>query len=165
MLSQSETESIFRDFIPEDVQIEFVPLDKFIESALDNTFIQMQVAAGIYTEENIYTDFLSPACAYSQFRRLELCFPLMVGLADGVDDTLTTAFLTNMAMHEAHHFETNHIPTSGHEHALSELECIAATADKDPVLQAKASQFENESPIFQKVFARIADLQKEMVTG
>jgi hypothetical protein len=160
MLSVPEVESIFRDYVPEDVHIEFVDRVTFIRSALNNTFVQMQIEVGIYDEKNIYTDFLSPACAYSARKRLELCYDLMVDQAAGVDDSLTTAYLTAMALHEAHHFHVNHAPSGPEEQALAELECIAETKAKDPALEARAQEFERNSAVYKRVYERIAEIQK-----
>jgi hypothetical protein len=165
MLSQVEVESIFRDYIAEEVKIEFVDRVTFIRSALDNPFIKMQIQVGIYDEKNIYADFLGPACAYVGQRRLELCYDLMVDHAAGVADDLTTAYITAMAMHEAHHFETDHVPTDAEGHALSELECIAATKAKDPALEARAQEFERKSSVYKRVYERIAEIQKERIQG
>lgn len=160
MLSQPEVESIFRDHLPVDVEIEFVDRAAFIRTAMEHSFIQKQIEVGIYDERNIYTDFLSPACSYSQFKRLELCYDLMVDHAVGVSDDLTTAYLTAMAMHEAHHFHTDHVPGDAEAHALAELECIAETKRKDPALEARAQEFERMSPVYKRVYERIAEIQR-----
>lgn len=160
MLSQEAVETIFRTHVPDHVSIEFIDRVTFIRTALDHSFIRQQIEVGVYTEQSIYRDFLSPACSYSQFNRLELCYDLMVDHAEGVDDDLTEAYITAMAMHEAHHFHTNHVPTSADEHALAELECIAVTKAKDPALEAKAQQFERQSPVYKRVYERIAEIQR-----
>lgn len=163
MLSQSEVERIFRDHLPDDVAIEWIDRAAFIRTAMEHSFIKQQIAVGIYNERNIYTDFLSPACSYSQFKRLELCYDLMVDHAEGVTDDLTTAYLTAMALHEAHHFHTDHVPGNAEEHALAELACIAETKAKDPALEARAQEFERMSPVYKRVYERIAELQKARI--
>lgn len=165
MLSQAEVLNIFRTYIPEGIEVVFIDRAEFIRSALFNPFIQKQIEVGVYTEKNIYKDFLGPACAFSQSKRLELCYDLMADHAEGVDDELTIAYLTAMALHEAHHFHIDHMPGSAEEHALSELECIAATKQKDPALEARAQEFERNSPVYSRVYERIAALQKAMIKG
>lgn len=164
MLSQAEVESIFRDYLPEDVEVLFVERAAYIRTALQHSFIQKQIEIGIYTDSNIYDDFLSPACSYTLRKEVEVCYDLIVDHAQGVADDLTLAYVTAMASHEAHHFHEEHKPSTADEHALTELACIAATKAKDPALEAKAQEFERMSPVYKKVYLRIAELQKAMMT-
>lgn len=165
MLNKVEVLDLFRQYIPDTIDIVWVDPDTYIDRALEHPFIQAQISVGVYDEENIYEDFLSPACSFSQFNRLELCYELMASHGDGVDDRLTRAYLTIMALHEAHHFHTKRVPSGVEEHGHSELECIAVTAANHPEMEALSQEFENASPVFQRVYARIAHLQKERVKG
>lgn len=165
MLSQTQVESIFREWIPADVTIVFAGRAEFIRSALDNPFIKMQIEIGIYDESNIYTDFLSPACAYTMTKRLVLCYDLMVDHAVDVPDDLTVAYLTTMAIHEAHHFEEDCRPGSAEQHAASESACIAATQTKDPALAARTEEFEALSAVYQRVYERITEIQNRRKYG
>ena len=165
MLSQSEVYEIFAKHVPDHVDVLMVPVDDYIGRALEHSFIQRQIDVGIYTEENIFTDFLSPACSYRQFDRLEVCYDLIAAHAEGVSDELTVSYLTNMAVHEAHHFHEDHpIPVGATQHALVELACIELTAAQDPALNAKVQQFEQESPVYRRVYERIAVIKEAMAT-
>lgn len=164
MLSKSEVHSLFREHVPDEVLIVWVDPETYINRAMQHPFIQAQMDIGIYNEENIFTDFLSPACSYTQAGRLELCYDLLAASAEGVDEELTRAYLTMMALHEAHHFHVNAQPQNAQAHGHSELECIAATAASNPEVEALSQEFENVSPVFQRVYARIADIQRERIT-
>lgn len=165
MLSQDEVGSIFHDHLPIDVDVVFVERAAYIRSALEHSFIRKQIEVGIYTEKNIYDDFLSAACSYKGRKEVEVCYDLLVAHAEGVDDDLTTAYVTAMALHEAHHFHEDHpVPQTADEHALTELACIAATKENDPALEAKAQEFERKSAVYKRVYERIAELQKARIT-
>lgn len=166
MLSKAAIEHIFREYLPEDVKVMFVNRVEYIRRALDHPFILSQIQIGIYTEESIYTDFLSPACAYTGRRELEVCAELLEDHADGVPDDLTEAYIRAMAMHEAHHFHEEHEkPSTAEQHALTELACIKATKEKNPALEALAQEFERTSPVYVRVYARIAALHQKAMTN
>lgn len=164
MLNKSEVHDLFRQHVPDDVKIVWMDLETYVVRAIEHPFIQAQIELGIYNDINIFTDFLSPACSYSQSGRLEICYDLLVAHAEGVDETLTRAYLTMMALHEAHHFHVNEVPSGAEAHGHSELECIAETAAENPEIEALSQEFENVSPVFQRVYARIADIQREKMT-
>ena len=156
MLTQLEVMEIFRTHVPDGVDIYFVPAKDFITTALNNPYIQKQVEIGIYTPDNIWMDFLSPACSYSQFNRLEVCYDLLKNHAVGVDDEdLIRAYIVMMAVHEAHHFHVNHTPTNVEEHAEAEAACLRETTENFPDLSKKAAEFEAQSLTYKRVYDRI----------
>lgn len=153
--SKTEVQDIFEFFMPDAVQTRFVSREEFIQSALGNPYIIHQINLGIYTVENIWTDFLSAACSYSSLGYVEVCYDLIVAHSEGVDDDLTRAYVTLMAAHEAHHFHVNHVPDSVQEHAQAEVDCLHETMRAHPELSMQVEQFEAASPVYQRVYDRM----------
>jgi hypothetical protein len=142
MLTKRECVKIFKDHLPKDAQIKVVKSRDFVAQALAHRFIQTQIHVGIYSEENIHTDFLSCAVTYTSMNRMDFCYEQFLLQAEGVDDATARAYLTHVALHEAHHFHTRCAPVSVSDHAHAELKCIEDVARAFPEVTSAAKAFE-----------------------
>lgn len=161
MISEDLVADIFRQYIPEQVHLVFVNRDKFITDSLGNDFIREQIRVGIYSEDNIWDDFLCAAKAYSLLCRVEVCIELIEQLTEGLDDELTGAFIHWTAAHEAHHFEDSHMIPSADPRAQArhEQDCNALVSARYPELEARMTQVEENSSVYKRVYARIENIQ------
>lgn len=157
MITQDQVLDIFIEHLP-DVSISFIPREDFIYLALLSPFIQRQIGMGIYDNDNIYTDFLSPAFSYPALNRLNICYELLLESTIGTDLNVAIGYITNIAVHEAHHFEELTTPQTADDHASNELECINAVAIKHPHLAELTAKFEETSHMFQRVYKRMKRL-------
>lgn len=156
MLSSDEVLEIFKIHMPENVHIRMVTKEEYIQCALGNPFIQKQIQVGIYDFANIWTDFLSGACAYPGMDLVEVCYDILHDHMEGVDDvTLCHAYITMMALHEAHHFHADESPQGWEEHTVSETACIQAVSSEHPDLSSEVERFEAASAVFQRVYERM----------
>lgn len=160
MLSQTDVYEVLVQHLPAHVDIVFVGLDDYIATAKKNPFIQRQIAVGIYNDQNIREDFLSAACSYVLADRLEVCLDLINAHIEGVQPRLVQAYLRNLAAHEAHHFHEKNTPDDALAHAHNELDCIETVRREYPDLDAMNQEFEAQSPVYQRVYARIQALQR-----
>lgn len=158
MLTKRECLKIFRQYVPMNVRINVVSSADFIRQAKGHPFIQTQISAGIYTEENFHQDFLSCAVAFSTLNQMDFCYEQFSIQAEGVDDATARAYLTHVALHEAHHFHARCAPVTASDHAHSELQCIQDVARDFPEVTSAAQAFEAASPVFQRVYARMREL-------
>jgi hypothetical protein len=156
-ITQRQVREIFEIYLPDVVTIEFLGRDKFVRESLLNPFIREQIRVGIYDEENIYTDLLSVAKAYSLLRKVEVCMDLIRDHVEFLDEELALAFIHWTAAHEAHHFEDAHMLPSGDPRvqALHEKECNDLVAERYPHLEALMTEAELTSPVYQRVYKRI----------
>lgn len=156
MLSCEEIVEIFRTHVPEEIDIQVASRKEFISSALNNIYVQRQIEVGIYTDESIWTDFLSPVCSYSKLNRMVICYDLLVDHCEGVQDTdLIQAYITMMALHEAHHFHVNDMPHDFKSHIEAEMECVRKTTETNMDLSDMVERFENQSVVYQRVYNRL----------
>lgn len=156
-ITQRQVREIFEVYLPDVVAIEFLGRDKFVRDSLQSPFIQEQIRIGIYSEENIFTDLLSVAKAYSLLRKVEICMDLIRDNVEFLDEELTLAFLHWTAAHEAHHFEDAHMLPAGdpRTQALHEKACNDLVAERYPDLEALMTEVEMTSPVYQRVYQRI----------
>jgi len=155
MISQKDCVRIFKQHLPKGIKIVVVSKDSFVGQALNHFFIRKQIELGIYTEENIHTDFGSCAVSYGTKKRMDFCYEMLCLQAEGIDDDLVRAFVTYVALHEAHHFTAQHRPLTVLEQARAEEECINDVDQTFPDLAAKAREFEAKSPVYQRLLARV----------
>lgn len=158
MLSRRECVKIFEKYLPRTAKLRVVSSEDFIAQALGHPFIRTQIHVGIYTEENIHQDFLSCAVTYSTLNRMDFCYEQFALQAQGVDDDVARAYLTHVALHEAHHFHTRCTPVGVQAQAQAELKCIQDVARDFPEVTSAAQAFEAASPVFQRVYARMQDI-------
>lgn len=158
MLSQHECLAIFEQYIPNTAKIRVVPSKDFIAQALEHPFVRTQIRVGIYTEEDFHQDFLSCAVTYSTLNRMDFCYEQFCLQAEGVDDETSRAYLTHVALHEAHHFHTRCVPIGPMDQAEAERKCIEDVARDFPEVTSAAAAFEAASPVFRRVYARMKDI-------
>jgi hypothetical protein len=158
VISQKECVRIFKKHLPKGTKVNIVSRESFVQQALNHFFIQRQIELGIYDIANIHNDFVSCAVSYSEFNQMDFCYDMLCLQADGLDDTLVRAFVTYVALHEAHHLRAHHLPRTIHEQAQAEEECIAEVDRSFPDLAEKAHEFEAKSPVFQRVMQRVQAL-------
>lgn len=155
MISQIEVEEILREHLS-DVRITFIRRRMYVDMSLSNSFIKAQVDAGIYDLDNIYDDFLSAMRSFPALGELDVCYDLIQSYSEDVDDALTRKWLKMVAVHEAHHFAEAANPLTAGAHVVNEMACIQTTRDANPELAKLADEFEAASPVFQRVYKRIA---------
>src|SRR4051794_34991097 len=158
MLTKRECLKIFKTHLPKTAKITVVTSEQFVAQALAHPFIQTQIRVGIYSAENIHTDFLSCAVTYSTQNRMDFCYEQFLLQAEGVDDATARAYLTHVALHEAHHFHTRCAPIGVSNQAQAELKCIQDVARNFPEVTSAAALFEAASPVFQRVYSRMRDI-------
>jgi hypothetical protein len=160
-ITQRQVREIFEQYLPEQVDIQFIGKNKYVTESLLNPFVQKQIEIGIYDEENIFDDFLSVAKAYSLLRRVEICMELVQAHVVDLSDDLGTAFIHWTAAHEAHHFEDAHmLPASDPRvQAMHEKDCNDLVSERYPHLEALMTQVELHSSMYQRVYKRIEAIQ------
>lgn len=160
MLSDADIDTLFREFLPEDVTIVHDDLNTYITQALSHPFIQMQMTVGIYDKQNIYTDFMGPARAHSSQMRQVICTQVFNQLLEGVPEEIAKDYVRYVAAHEAHHFHADHAPVTAKDHAISEKQCVEQTEADYPELARAAEYVETEGPVGKRVRARLAAIKR-----
>lgn len=155
-ISRKEVQEIFESVMPPDVDVFFIEHAEYIAKARNHPFVKAQIMAGIYTEDTLEEEFLSPACSYVPQSRVEIDFDLLRHLMKGVPLRHVKSWVKKTALHEAHHFLADHDPRLDVDgHRKQEVSCEQAVRRENPILFADAEEAEGKSMIFQRVYDRI----------
>lgn len=155
-ISRKEVKEIFESVMPPDVDVIFIDHAEYIAKARNHPFVKAQIMAGIYTEESLENEFLSPACSYVSQGRVEVDLDLLQHLMKGVSLRHTKSWVKKTALHEAHHFEASHDPRLDVDGLRKqEVSCEEAVRRDNPSLFAAAEEAEARSRSFQRVYDRI----------
>lgn len=152
-------EEIFEDHCPKGAAILYEEHNQFIEDSLTSPFIQRQVQIGVYTEQSIYAEFLSPAYSMPSQQLIVVDVLQIERLMAEAIALHARAFCTVVALHEAKHLQETSPNTSGIvEMARDEQRCNKEIERDHPLLWQQASLAMQDSTIFQRVAQRIAAL-------
>lgn len=153
------------EYLPTGTDVVFQDQRSYVDSALLNPFIQMQISIGIYDTTSIYTDFLGAAKTIVSLNRVVVCLELLNNHVEGLDADLAEAYVRCIAAHEAHHFEHGaHGPASSVlDQAHRERDCNDLIAERYPELAAAWEQVEHLSTTYQRVYQRIRHIQEARV--
>jgi hypothetical protein len=151
---------VFEEVMPM-ATISDLPLVRYVDNAKKNPFIELQVRMGIYNDENIYEDFLSPAVAHAGENRVIYSSELMQNLMYGVPDRLASIWVLSVASHEASHLTQGHVSTTWEESLAIESQ-MHDHDGIDKAIAVLAALAETESAVFQRVYARIESLSREL---
>lgn len=152
------------EYLPTGTDVVFQDQRSYVDGALLNPFIQMQVAIGIYDESNIYDDFLGAAKTIVSLNRVVVCLGLLNNHVEGLDADLAEAYVRAIAAHEAHHFEHGHGPASSVlDQAHQERDCNDLIVVRHPELATAWAQVEQQSTTYQRVYQRIRHIQEARV--
>lgn len=163
--STEEIEQLFREYLPDDVTIEFMDVEQYIEEAQRHPYVRMQIAMGIYNHRNIREDFLSPAKVHAAEREQVICSDLLNNLIEGITPTIARDYVRYIAAHETHHFHGHTQPSTASHHAQTELECAQEIAVAHPELSVAAKFVEGNSPVYVRVLARMDDIKQRAKNG
>lgn len=161
MLSDDFIMTVFRTVLGDEVQVDFVELEGYVKHAMDNPFIKMQMDVGIYDQDNIYNEFLSPAVAYAESNRVAVCPDLIRRIMDDVEDSYAALWVLNMAVHEAGHIKAGHAPASLIETLVNEMSLHSHDNELENAIHAVGEFAEYQSPVFQRVMGRVKAIQDE----
>jgi hypothetical protein len=152
--------TVFRTVLGDEVQVDAVDLDTYVTHAMDNQFIRMQIEVGIYDEENIYNEFLSPAVAYAEEMCVAVCPELIRRIMADVDDSYAALWVLNMAVHEAGHIKAGHAPETVLETLENELALHEHGSDLEVAVHLVSSYAEEQSGVFSRVMERVKNLER-----
>lgn len=161
MIDAEFIQTVFEALIPEAKIVSDAPLKAYIEAAKKNPFIQVQMEMGIYDEDNIHDDFISPAVCHAEAGHIIYCSEIMQNMMDGVPDTLAGIWVASVATHEGHHLREEHAPKTWEESLAHEVEAL----DHGHSMSELAGMAEAQSKVCQRVYARIATLRSEEWTS
>lgn len=162
MLSEQQIRAIFNEYLPDTTGIMTIPAEQFVEQARNHPYVQLQMQMGVYTDENLAQDFLSPARAHPELGLQVICMEIFDQILDGIPDEFAANYVRHVAAHEAHHFHANHEPVSAADHALNELGCVQEIVAKHPELNEAVAYVEANSPVYRRVYARLADIKNDL---
>lgn len=133
--------------------------DEYIADALLHPFIQAQVEAGIYSAQNIGTEFLSVAKTFADQKVCEVDTALIESHMQGVDLVAAFGYVASVALHEYHHMIYHGGPQVSHaEQMAREVECAEYLNKTHPEVMKQAASAEMQSQTIQRVYRRMADL-------
>lgn len=162
MLSDDRIRELFLEYLPDNVVMLTLPAKDFVEQARGHSFIQMQIQMGVYSDDNIADDFLSPARAHPDISVQIICSEIFNNILDGITVTIAEDYVRSVAAHEAHHFHHRHEPVSAADHAASEVSCIQEVNAAHPELAEAVSYVEAHSPVYRRVYDRISIIQQTL---
>jgi hypothetical protein len=162
VLSEQQIRTIFYEYLPDTTGIMTIPAEKFVEQARNHPYVQLQMQMGVYTDENLAQDFLSPARAHPELGLQVICMEIFDQILDGIPDETAANYVRHVAAHEAHHFHANHGPVSAADHALNELGCVQEIVAKHPELNEAVACVEANSPVYRRVYARLDDIKNDI---
>lgn len=157
VISKDEVRAIFAANLPDDVTIKMVPRLQHVETLRHHDYIREQIRIGIYDEGNLENDLLSAVSSYVMMRRIEICYDLLADYMKDVPDDVTLGYLLAVALHEGYHFKAG--PTySLDDHIEQEREANEHVRTIAPTLWEHHQRFEELSPVFRRVYARMRKL-------
>jgi len=164
-LTPDRISELFREYLPDDVEIVFQNAETHVADALRHPFVQAQVQLGIYDMNNIWDEFLGVAKAIVPLRRVVVCPQLIHNQVEGLDSELAEAYVRHLAAHEAHHFEHKHSATTSDllAQAHREMDCNNLIAERYPELEQLRERVDQDSVVIQRVYQRIRALKKASV--
>jgi hypothetical protein len=164
MLSEDRIVGLFRMYLDPDVKIINLSAKAMTEQALGHPYVQLQMQIGIYNEENIAADFLSPARAHSDERLQVISVEIFTNILEGIPDDVADDYICHVAVHEAHHFHKDHQPVSAADHSASELECAREIMAAHPEFNNAVAFVEANSPVYRRVYARVEKAKQDIIT-
>lgn len=161
-LTEDRVIELFKEYVPDDVEIVFEDHAKYIINALVNPTVQLQMRLGIYDEVNIWEDFLGFARAHTEQNRIVIDMALVHSQSDGLSGELAEVLIRHAAAHEAHHFEHGHFGVAGsvQQQLHRETECEDLIASRYPELEARKREVEAASPVYQRVYERVKNIRR-----
>jgi len=162
VLSEEQVREIFYEYLPTSIGVMTIDRDTFVGQARNHPYVGLQIQMGVYTEENLAQDFLSPARAHPQVPLQVICMEVFEAILEGIPDEIAADYVRHVAAHEAHHFHTHHEPVSAADHARNELSCVTALKEKHPELDKAVQYVETNSPVYRRVYGRLDEIKKNL---
>lgn len=158
-ITRDEIREMFEGLMPGATVI-VVDHDEYILDAMRHPFIQDQIRAGIYSEENIGEEFLSVAKTFADQRVVEVDTYLIESHMKGVDLVSAFGYVASVALHEYHHMiHHGGAPVSTLEQMQREVECDEFLYRNYAEVMQAAANAEAQSATIQRVYSRMAALR------
>lgn len=154
-ITRPEILEMFQGLMPGVTVVE-VDHDEYIKSAKSHQFIQEQILAGIYDNENIGEEFLSVARTFSDESLVDVDTYLIESHMKGVDLVLAFGYVASVALHEYHHaIYHGGPPVDLVTQMQREEECHRYLAEHHPKVMRDAALAEAQSTTIQRVYRRM----------
>lgn len=166
VLSEERIRALFSEYLPRpEISVLVLDAATFTGQALAHPYVKLQIQMGVYNEDNIRTDFLSPARVHTELDLQIICVEIFDHILEGIPDEIAENYVRHVAAHEAHHFHAEHEPVSAADHSASELVCAQEILTRHPELNEAVTYVEQNSPVYRRVFARLDSIKNDFQKG